>query len=181
MTDTNSRDVGGRLPVLQGKQIRLRAAQEGELEQLAAAVAADQDASPWWGTDAEKILGWFRDEDAVALVIDADGQTAGIIIYEDSNDPDIRFAAIDITLLAPWIGRGLGRDALLTLARYLFDDLGHHRLTIDPSVTNTRAIRAYESVGFRPVGVMRRYERAEDGTWHDGLLMDLLADELAPA
>jgi hypothetical protein len=25
---------------------------------------------------------------------------------------------------------------------------------------------------------MRRYERGADGTWHDGLLMDLLADEL---
>jgi len=24
---------------------------------------------------------------------------------------------------------------------------------------------------------MRRYERAPDGTWRDGLLMDLLADE----
>ena len=32
---------------------------------------------------------------------------------------------------------------------------------------------------FRPVGVMRRYERDADGSgWHDGLLMDLLAEEL---
>jgi aminoglycoside 6'-N-acetyltransferase len=35
-------------------------------------------------------------------------------------------------------------------------------------------------VGYRPVGVLRRYERDVDGTgWHDGLLMDLLAEELA--
>ena len=33
-------------------------------------------------------------------------------------------------------------------------------------------------VGFRPVGVLRRYEGDLDGSWHDGLLMDLLADEL---
>jgi len=26
--------------------------------------------------------------------------------------------------------------------------------------------------------VLRRYERWADGEWHDGLLMDLLADEL---
>jgi aminoglycoside 6'-N-acetyltransferase len=25
---------------------------------------------------------------------------------------------------------------------------------------------------------MRRYERSADGTWHDGLLMDLLAEGL---
>jgi aminoglycoside 6'-N-acetyltransferase len=42
------------------------------------------------------------------------------------------------------------------------------------------AIRAYEKAGFRPVGVMRSYERGPDGTWHDGLLMELLAEEFVP-
>jgi RimJ/RimL family protein N-acetyltransferase len=37
---------------------------------------------------------------------------------------------------------------------------------------------AREKAGFKPVGVMRRYERLPGGEWHDGLLMDLLADEL---
>ena len=64
------------------------------------------------------------------------------------------------------------------LARYLIEERGHHRLTIDPAADNAPAIRAYEKVGFRPVGVMRSYERGPDGTLHDGLLMDLLADEL---
>jgi hypothetical protein len=27
---------------------------------------------------------------------------------------------------------------------------------------------------------MRRYERGPDGTWHDGLLMDLLFEEFEP-
>ena len=61
--------------------------------------------------------------------------------------------------------------------RHLFETLGHHRLTIDPAVANERAIRCYEAVGFRRVGMMRRYERGEDGAWHDGLLMDLLAED----
>lgn len=67
------------------------------------------------------------------------------------------------------------------LARHLFDDRRHHRLVIDPAAANTRAIRAYERVGFRAVGVMRAYERGADGTWHDNLLMDMLADELRPS
>jgi aminoglycoside 6'-N-acetyltransferase len=50
---------------------------------------------------------------------------------------------------------------------------------IDPAASNERAIKAYERVGFKPVGVMRSYERGPDGTFHDGLLMDLLAEELA--
>jgi aminoglycoside 6'-N-acetyltransferase len=49
---------------------------------------------------------------------------------------------------------------------------------IDPAADNAAAIRCYSKVEFRPVGIMRRYERSSDGTWHDGLLMDLLAEEL---
>ena len=49
---------------------------------------------------------------------------------------------------------------------------------VDPAATNTQAIACYAAVGFRPVGVMRQYELGPDGTFHDGLLMDLLAAEL---
>jgi aminoglycoside 6'-N-acetyltransferase len=65
-----------------------------------------------------------------------------------------------------------------TLARHLFEERGHHRVTIDPAAANARAIRSYERVGFRRVGVMRRYWRDPDGEWQDGLLLDLLAGEL---
>ncbi len=72
----------------------------------------------------------------------------------------------------------MGTTAVGLVARFLCDQRGHHRLTIDPAATNTRAIRCYEKVGFRPVGIMRRYERGPDGRFHDGLLMDLLRDDL---
>ena len=49
---------------------------------------------------------------------------------------------------------------------------------IDPAAENVRAIRAYERVGFRRIGIQRQSELAGDGTWRDGLLMDLLASEL---
>jgi aminoglycoside 6'-N-acetyltransferase len=49
---------------------------------------------------------------------------------------------------------------------------------IDPAAANGRAIRSYAKVGFRPVGVMRQYERGRDGRFHDGLLMDMLRAEL---
>jgi hypothetical protein len=53
-------------------------------------------------------------------------------------------------------------------------------LTIDiPARPTSKAIRCYQKVGFRPVGVMRRYERSADGRFHDGLLMDLIRDELS--
>jgi aminoglycoside 6'-N-acetyltransferase len=51
-------------------------------------------------------------------------------------------------------------------------------MNVTQSGAATRAaIRCYVAVGFRRVGLMRKYERGRDGTWHDGLLMDLLAEE----
>jgi aminoglycoside 6'-N-acetyltransferase len=89
-----------------------------------------------------------------------------------------RLAGMDIFITATRHREGFGVDALRTLARYLLEVRGHHRLSIDPAADNEAAIGAYEKVGFHRVGVMRAYERGPDGTWHDGLLMDLLAGEL---
>jgi aminoglycoside 6'-N-acetyltransferase len=105
-------------------------------------------------------------------------RVVGAIQWGEETEPDYRHANIDIYLDPAVHGRGLGTDAVRTLARHLIEDVGHHRIVIDPAADNAAAIASYAKVGFRPVGVMRLYERAPDGTWHDGLLMDLLADEL---
>lgn len=103
----------------------------------------------------------------------------GAIQWHAEPDPDYRHASLDVFLDPAVRGEGLGGDAIRTLARHLIDEYGHHRFTIDPAAANSAAIRAYAKVGFRPVGIMRRYERGADGRWHDALLMDLLAEELA--
>ena len=103
----------------------------------------------------------------------------GAIGYSEEETPDYRHAGIDLFLATDSQGRGLGPEALCLLGRHLIEERGHHRLVIDPAASNERAIKAYERAGFKPVGVMRSYERGPDGTFHDGLLMDLLAEELA--
>src|SRR5205085_9595439 len=118
--------------------------------------------------------------DATAFAVEVDGAFAGVITASEERDPDCRHAGIEIFLAEAYRGRGYGSEAIRGLARHLFGECGHHRLTIDPALANRRAIRAYERVGFRSVGVMRDYERGPDGSWHDGLLMDLLAREFEP-
>jgi aminoglycoside 6'-N-acetyltransferase len=144
------------------------------------AILADSTVARWWGTDKpDAALADVAGQDGhVTLVVVVAGVVAGAIMVAEETDPDYRHAGIDIFLASAYQGRGLGSDAIRVLARYLFDERGHHRLTIDPAADNDRAIRAYESVGFRPVGIMRAYERGRDGSFHDGLLMDLLAGEL---
>jgi aminoglycoside 6'-N-acetyltransferase len=99
-------------------------------------------------------------------------------LHPEENEPEFRHAGIDLFLRTDLTGRGLGPDAIRTLAAHLIDEHGHHRLTIDPAADNSRAIAAYEKVGFRPVGRLRRYQRMPDGRWIDGLFMELLAEEL---
>ncbi len=51
------------------------------------------------------------------------------------------------------------------------------RTRAGPRLPGVTVLEGARRSGFRPVGIMRRYQRDPDGTWHDGLLMDLLADE----
>jgi aminoglycoside 6'-N-acetyltransferase len=134
----------------------------------------------WWGPhDAERIRNdLLYDEGSETLGIELGGELVGIVMMAEENEPDYRHAGLDISLRADLLGQGLGREALRVAIDHLVADRGHHRFTIDPAATNERAIRCYTAVGFRPVGVLRKYWRAEDGTWHDGLLMDLLAEDL---
>jgi RimJ/RimL family protein N-acetyltransferase len=130
----------------------------------------DEAASPQWP---------FDDPTSTRYAVVVEGTVRGMVQYVEENEPDYRHASIDIFLDPDVHGRGLGRDAVRALARHLVNDRRHHRLVIDPAVDNEAAIRCYASVGFRSVGVMRNYERDADGAgWHDGLLMDLLAEEL---
>ena len=117
-------------------------------------------------------------DDAPGLAVVVDGRVVGMIQYGEEDDPEYRSASIDIFLSTEVHGRGLGTDAVRTLARWLVRERGHHRVTIDPAVENPAAVRAYEKAGFRPVGVMREYWTDPSGVRHDGLLMDLLASEL---
>ena len=163
--------------ILEGTGLRLRTADPGDLEALAS-IWREPGVIEWWGDlDLEQIESELADATG-AFIIEVDSEIAGLIQYFEEDDPMYRSAAIDIFLGRAYQRRGFGSEALRVLARYLFDERGHHRLTIDPAVANTAAVSCYEKVGFRPVGVMRNYERGLDGTWHDGLLMDMLVGEL---
>jgi len=166
---------------LHGEVVGLRPVTTDDAARLLEILTHPEVARWWPGYDLDRVQQEMVDADdgTVTFAVEADGQVIGLIQYWEQNDPDYRHAAIDIFLHPAWHGRGLGADAVRTVARYLFEHRGHHRVTIDPAAHNQRAVRSYQRVGFRPVGVMRRYERGADGSWHDGLLMDLLPEDLA--
>ena len=169
------------LRTLQGEHVSLRPATIQDIPSLAA-IRATPEVFRWWrgGDDmASEVATDLADTEAQTFAVIRDGHVVGAIQWSAENEPDYRHASIDIYLDPSVHGRGMGTDAVRTLARHLVADLGFHRLVIDPAADNAAAIACYAKVGFRPIGVMRKYERGSDGTWHDGLLMDMLAEELS--
>ncbi|MGI8422236.1 MAG: GNAT family N-acetyltransferase [Gaiellaceae bacterium] len=131
----------------------------------------------WWDVPDEGFP-WTDEPEATRFTIEVDGAVAGMVQFTEELEPKYRCAAIDVFLDPAVHGRGLGTEAVRRVVRLLIDERGHHRVTIDPAAENAVAIRAYEKVGFRPVGVLREAERDVDGEgWHDVLLMELLARE----
>jgi len=143
--------------------------------QALADILAQPEVARWWGhNDLESVREQMRAQPSFVIVID--GAVAGWLHVHEENEPDYPSVAFDIVLAPAVHRRGYGQEALRLAIRH-FVERGHHRFTIDPAADNERAIRCYTSVGFKPVGVLRAYERTPDGTWRDGLLMDLLAAE----
>lgn len=165
---------------LLGQRVVLRAPVAADVAPLAA-IQAEPGVARWWPPDTASELHamlFEPDADVVPWVIEYEGRVVGYIQDWEETDPHYRHAGIDLFLTTEAQGQGLGPDAIRTLAAHLVDDRGHHRLVIDPVVANERAIRAYTRAGFRPVGRLRAYQRTPDGGWEDGLLMEVLADEL---
>lgn len=163
---------------LTGEQVTLRStvAEDGP---ALIAIRSTEEVRRWWrGDDLEaEFAADLVDDQVTRLTIMVEDRIAGLIQFSEEDDPDYRHAGVDIYVDPAVHRRGHAGDAIRTLADHLFDERGHHRLTIDPSAANVAAIGCYASVGFQPVGVMRSYERQADGTWGDGLLMEMLSSD----
>jgi aminoglycoside 6'-N-acetyltransferase len=132
----------------------------------------------WWSDPTEDEDGWPRGEDTHQRYAIFAGETlVGGIAWWTVDNTHYEHAGMDLFIDGSAHGRGIGRRAVHLMARELFGR-GHHRLVIDPAARNEVAIRCYASVGFSPVGVMRRYEWAAEGGWQDGLMMDCLPEDL---
>lgn len=104
-----------------------------------------------------------RPGESACWVIDHDGRPIGFANYRDFH-PKGKSADIGIGIGEPdlW-GKHLGRDALAALVRYLFEELGLHRIGLSVVGFNDRAISMYKAVGFEVEGIERDGVGTEDG------------------
>ncbi len=60
-------------------------------------------------------------------------------------------ARLGVTFAAPYVGRGLGTEALTLFLDYYFETLRYHLMALDVAAPNIRAVRCYTRLGFQYV------------------------------
>jgi RimJ/RimL family protein N-acetyltransferase len=83
-------------------------------------------------------------------VEDRSGHLIGRISLRDIDNRRLQ-ARLGITFGAPYIGQGLGTEALAVFLDYFFTDFGLQLMVLDVAAPNQRAVRSYERLGFRHV------------------------------
>jgi RimJ/RimL family protein N-acetyltransferase len=81
-----------------------------------------------------------------------------------------------------WVGRPYQRSYVNTEAKYLmlrhaFETLGCVRVELKTNVLNRRSRDAMLRIGCVEEGVLRRYQRNDDGTWRDTIFYSVIDGE----
>jgi RimJ/RimL family protein N-acetyltransferase len=146
---------------------------DAELRKLIGEVA------PMSRTDTEK---WYRellaDEDRVwfAIVLKKGDRVIGEAGLLRMFRP---WRSTDMTIIIgekdEW-GKGHGTEVGHLLLHYAFGQLGFHRISIGVVGFNKRALRFWESLGFKKEGV-ERDAHYYDNEYSDGIMMSILENE----
>jgi RimJ/RimL family protein N-acetyltransferase len=132
--------------------------------------------------DRDSILSMFRDWSQVkdsglgySIALRETNQLIGHVALWGITPKD-QCANFGILLNREVWGQGYGTEAILLVLHYSFRELNLHRVQLEASAENTRAIHCYQKAGFREEG-RRRQAHFRDGKWQDQIMMGILADE----
>ncbi|QZY51581.1 GNAT family N-acetyltransferase [Leucobacter tenebrionis] len=154
-----------------GPLVTLRAPQSSDADPLLAILREPEVAEWWVGYTPERVREEFI-EAAATRIIEVGGVCAGAMYVLRGEDPEYPTTVIHLFIGTRFRGRRIGEEALALAIREEFA-AGISRVTLDPNVHNEGAIRSYERLGFRRVGVLRDYQVRPGGHLEDGLLLDL--------
>ena len=174
--------------VLEGRALRLV---PQRLEHLDAVARwnADAEMRHWLhrSEDPPELLGreasglWIArglaDASEARFMIEADGSFIGEIRLTGIH-PHGRAELAILIGEKPYWSRGYGSDAIRTLLRFGFGELGLRRVTLIADADNARGIACYRRCGFRHEGVLRAH-RLRYGQPLDMVAMGVLREEFA--
>jgi RimJ/RimL family protein N-acetyltransferase len=112
------------------------------------------------------------------LIIDVDGERAGVMAFEQANAPNRIAHCGGLAVHPGFRGRRLADDAARQLQRYLLVELDYHRIEMAVYGFNERSLAHAERAGWIREGVKRKaYMR--HGEWQDAVQFSLLREDLA--
>jgi aminoglycoside 6'-N-acetyltransferase len=128
--------------LLRGLLTTLRPADPEDVDRLVA-WHADPDVSHYWDdemfTRAEMEERLARGDVEAWIVEEAQEPVGYLQVHPDG---------MDMFLIPPARGRGLGPDAARAMAEHLVSERGRELVTVDPYTWNEGAVRAWERAGF---------------------------------
>lgn len=137
---------------LDGALTTIRSATADDVD-LLVAWHADPDVARYWDGETftrEEMLLRLARPDVDPYVVVQNGEPVGYLqVWFDDGSPED--GGIDMFLIPAARDRGLGPDAARTVARWLLESGELRRLTVDPYLSNKRAIAAWKEAGFQAV------------------------------
>lgn len=168
----------------EGQLVRLRAVEEDDLPKINEAIwdpEVSQFLSVAWPQSLAGTREWWErarnsDREAPFAIETLAGEfIGGCGLHEISSRN--RSAILGIWLARAYWEKGFGTDAVRTLCRFAFQDMNLHRVGLGVLETNPRGVGAYEKVGFKEEGRLRR-SMFVGGQYVDMIWMGLLAEDL---
>ena len=154
-----------------GPLVTLRAASTADLDPLVGILSEPEVAHWWVGYTPERVQSELIDDDSTRI-IEVEGQCVGAMFVLRGEDSEYPTTVMHLFLATEFRGRRIGEEALALAIRSEFA-AGITRVTLDPNIHNEGAIRSYERLGFRRIGVLRDYQVRPGGHLEDALFMDL--------
>ncbi len=114
-----------------------------------------------------------------AITSSDDGTYLGEVVLNELDDENACMN-VRIALVPGAPGRGYGTEAMTAVLDHAFGAVGLHRVELSVYAFNPRAQRSYEKAGFVVEG-RQRHTLLWDGTWHDSVLMAVLATDPRPS
>lgn len=175
-------------PILQGNRVTLVPLDEEALDAVRR-WRSDPAVTRYWITQAvptdTSLRAWLDGNRAAgALLWLIHDQSARPIGYVTLFNIDQEHRKAEVALMigerTVW-GQGYGRAVLRRVLRYAFQPaadggLGLHKVWLTVFAEHLAARRLYAACGFREDGILRD-DLYRDGSWHDQLLMSVLAHE----
>ena len=162
--------------MIQNNPITIGATAEADLDTILAMERSDDNTPYIRQWSREKHLEAISDKNIGHFVIQSadDEKIVGYIILIGLENPDkgVEFKRIVINEK----GNGYGRAAVRFIKKYVFEELGFHRLWLEVLENNNRAYQLYKSEGFVDEGIHRESLRQGE-TYLSLIVMSMLRHE----